>query len=92
MYQRWIYRIDPKRVNEFGTSGDMMENDTTATDQSLQNGAAAAIEGVKPSPEQATAAKLSLDKAAAAKLSPDQSAANKTSPPRHKSKAAKKRD
>jgi hypothetical protein len=22
LYQRWIYRVDPKRVNEFGTSGD----------------------------------------------------------------------
>lgn len=22
LYQRWIYRIDPHRVNEFGTSGD----------------------------------------------------------------------
>jgi len=25
VYQRWIYRVDPKRVNEFGTSGDMFE-------------------------------------------------------------------
>lgn len=23
LYQRWIYRVDPKRVNEFGTSGEM---------------------------------------------------------------------
>ena len=22
LYQRWIYRVDPKRVNEFGTSGE----------------------------------------------------------------------
>ena len=22
LYQRWIYRVDPHRVNEFGTSGD----------------------------------------------------------------------
>jgi len=22
VYQRWIYKIDPKRVNEFGTTGD----------------------------------------------------------------------
>lgn len=21
LYQRWIYRVDPRRVNEFGTSG-----------------------------------------------------------------------
>ncbi len=24
LYQRWIYRVDPKRVNEFGTSGEPM--------------------------------------------------------------------
>lgn len=23
LYQRWIYRVDPKRMNEFGTSGEM---------------------------------------------------------------------
>jgi hypothetical protein len=22
LYQRWIYRVDPKRINEFGTSGE----------------------------------------------------------------------
>ncbi|PRD25550.1 UNVERIFIED_CONTAM: clptm1 [Trichonephila clavipes] len=22
LYQRWIYRVDPKRMNEFGTSGE----------------------------------------------------------------------
>lgn len=22
LYQRWIYRMDPKRVNEFGTTGE----------------------------------------------------------------------
>ncbi|XP_068682325.1 putative lipid scramblase CLPTM1 [Montipora foliosa] len=26
LYQRWIYPIDPKRVNEFGTSGETVEN------------------------------------------------------------------
>ena len=25
LYQRYIYRIDPKRVNEFGTSQDMLD-------------------------------------------------------------------
>ncbi|XP_013401359.1 cleft lip and palate transmembrane protein 1 [Lingula anatina] len=25
IYQRWIYRVDPSRVNEFGTSGEMEE-------------------------------------------------------------------
>lgn len=29
LYQRWIYRVDPNRVNEFGTSGvDHTQNDT----------------------------------------------------------------
>lgn len=26
LYQRWIYRVDPTRVNEFGVSGDDLEN------------------------------------------------------------------
>ncbi|KAL5107409.1 hypothetical protein TcWFU_001916 [Taenia crassiceps] len=26
LYQRWIYRIDPKRVNEFGVSKEMLDN------------------------------------------------------------------
>lgn len=25
LYQRWIYKIDKKRVNEFGTSGETPE-------------------------------------------------------------------
>lgn len=25
LYQRWIYRVDPKRVNEFGISGEDIE-------------------------------------------------------------------
>lgn len=25
LYQRWIYRVDPKRVNEFGVSGEELE-------------------------------------------------------------------
>lgn len=30
LYQRWIYRVDPNRVNEFGTSGVEPTSDTTA--------------------------------------------------------------
>lgn len=31
LYQRWIYRVDPNRVNEFGTSGvDQAQNNTAA--------------------------------------------------------------
>lgn len=41
VYQRWIYRVDPKRVNEFGTSGDMLEDPNTAENPSLVNGVAA---------------------------------------------------
>jgi len=26
LYQRWIYRVDPKRVNEFGVSGEDLQN------------------------------------------------------------------
>lgn len=33
LYQRWIYRVDPNRVNEFGTSGvDQVQNNTAAAD------------------------------------------------------------
>uniref|UniRef100_A0A673B5R1 CLPTM1 regulator of GABA type A receptor forward trafficking n=1 Tax=Sphaeramia orbicularis TaxID=375764 RepID=A0A673B5R1_9TELE len=33
LYQRWIYRVDPNRVNEFGTSGvDHTQNNTAAAD------------------------------------------------------------
>lgn len=31
LYQRWIYRVDPNRVNEFGTSGVDPTKDSTAT-------------------------------------------------------------
>lgn len=31
LYQRWIYRVDPNRVNEYGTSGvDQMQDGTAA--------------------------------------------------------------
>lgn len=31
LYQRWIYRVDPNRVNEFGTSGvDQVQDGTAA--------------------------------------------------------------
>ncbi|KAG7278354.1 hypothetical protein CRUP_024599 [Coryphaenoides rupestris] len=30
LYQRWIYRVDPNRMNEFGTSGVDPTKDTTA--------------------------------------------------------------
>lgn len=30
LYQRWIYRVDPNRVNEFGTSGVDHDQNNTA--------------------------------------------------------------
>lgn len=30
LYQRWIYRVDPNRVNEFGTSGVDQSKDSSA--------------------------------------------------------------
>ncbi len=34
LYQRYIYRIDPKRVNEFGTSQETWEqNGSVTTDE-----------------------------------------------------------
>lgn len=29
LYQRWIYRVDPKRVNEFGISGEQLQDGAT---------------------------------------------------------------
>lgn len=33
LYQRYIYPIDPKRVNEFGTTGETVDNATVVADQ-----------------------------------------------------------
>jgi hypothetical protein len=52
IYQRWIYRVDPKRVNEFGTSGDM--TDQPPVDPALvgaQNGVVHAIEDSPLTPD-----------------------------------------
>ena len=45
LYQRWIYRVDPKRVNEFGTSGEdaniqgaAVTNEISAPDPSISHG------------------------------------------------------
>ena len=34
LYQRWIYKVDPTRVNEFGTSG---ESDSPPLDDNDQS-------------------------------------------------------
>ena len=36
LYQRWIYRVDPKRVNEFGTSGE--DHNPSTTTQAVTQG------------------------------------------------------
>jgi hypothetical protein len=44
LYQRWIYKTDPTRVNEFGFSGEMeQEAAAAARSGQLANGTAAAI-------------------------------------------------
>jgi hypothetical protein len=79
VYQRWIYRVDPTRVNEFGTSGEDMTGDTTLAVE--QNGGA--IEGAT-----ATTAEPSASGAKPAVPTNGQAKTGKQT----KSKAAKKRD
>lgn len=53
MYQRWIYKVDKSRVNEFGFSGDMEgETKVQAIEQAVEQPAEqpAAIED-KPKPK-----------------------------------------
>ncbi len=38
LYQRWIYRVDPKRVNEFGTSGEDVDASEATQADSWDNG------------------------------------------------------
>jgi hypothetical protein len=35
LYQRWIYKVDKKRVNEFGFTGEQLDKTPT---QSIANG------------------------------------------------------
>ena len=43
LYQRWIYRVDPKRVNEYGTSGEdaniqgAVASESSVPDPSISN-------------------------------------------------------
>uniref|UniRef100_K1R4I6 Cleft lip and palate transmembrane protein 1-like protein n=1 Tax=Magallana gigas TaxID=29159 RepID=K1R4I6_MAGGI len=49
LYQRWIYPIDPTRLNEFGTSQEMLEQNGKVTgDQSETGSEQASIEQSKP--------------------------------------------
>lgn len=47
VYQRYIYPVDKRRVNEYGTSQEMLEDD------SMQNGTAPATAAIEPAPEAA---------------------------------------
>ena len=60
LYQRWIYRVDPKRVNEFGTSAEMLDQQQVADGQ---NGTVPAISSSADTDEaapQATGDELGL--------------------------------
>lgn len=46
LYQRWIYKVDSKRVNEFGFSAEML--DEKAMLAASQTGAQAAIADAAP--------------------------------------------
>ncbi|XP_015788653.1 cleft lip and palate transmembrane protein 1 homolog [Tetranychus urticae] len=35
LYQRWIYRVDPKRVNEFGVSGEVLDKSKDEKDKPM---------------------------------------------------------
>ena len=35
LYQRWIYPIDPKRINEFGVSGEDLARQPDSNDNEL---------------------------------------------------------
>lgn len=44
LYQRWIYKVDASRVNEFGFSAEMMEEHER---EKLKNGEPPAIEAAQ---------------------------------------------
>lgn len=61
LYQRWIYRVDPKRINEFGTSQEMLENPTGQCDtESISPGTIATADDSHMDNGQGTKASKSL--------------------------------
>lgn len=48
LYQRWIYKTDPTRVNEFGFSGEMEQEAAAARSGQQANGTAPAIAAAPP--------------------------------------------
>merc|ERR1719290_848466 len=55
LYQRYIYRVDPTRVNEFGVSAEMLEKREVEGTQDPNN-TAPALEGTQPEVEQSVQA------------------------------------
>lgn len=56
LYQRWIYKVDKSRVNEFGISGEMEE------EAKNKSGAVAAIDNGAANAPSASPAKTKKDK------------------------------
>jgi hypothetical protein len=63
LYQRWIYRVDPKRVNEYGTSGEQPTGATGEEEtKALTNDTHATTEGKESTPQDADSSKEEEDK------------------------------
>ena len=62
IYQRYIYRVDPRRVNEFGTSGDMFDEDGKILPPPPEDGATSPVAAIDGAGEDAAAAVTPKDK------------------------------
>lgn len=51
LYQRYIYRIDHSRLNEFGFSGEMLEQKATEGQQKIADADGQTQEGNKGNPK-----------------------------------------
>merc|ERR1712165_580155 len=61
LYQRYIYKMDPTRVNEFGVSAEMLEKREVEGTQDPNN-TTPALEGAQPEVEQSVQAEASKPK------------------------------
>jgi len=75
LYQRWIYRVDPTRVNEFGTSGEMRDQQQVA-DGGL-NGTVPGIDSSSAISDEAAAATEATGDAAELSTQPVKSTSEK---------------
>lgn len=58
LYQRWIYKVDPRRMNEFGTSAELPHGGQIEVDETgrpIEGAATPAISALAESPVAATA-------------------------------------